>query len=139
MSVNPELPETPRPSPPKRSVRYPNAYTWFVFVATLDIILTYLILNPVLFARDAEFTESRGQETNALADYVFQRWDVSGMVIFKFALVVVVIVLCEIIGRYREATGRRLAEWAVAITCIPVLVALIQIGRDLYRWFYPSN
>lgn len=139
MSVNPQDPDSLPSSRPRWSVRYPNAYTWFVFVATLDIVLTYLILNPVLFARDTTFTESRGQEANALADYVIARWDVPGMVVFKFVLVVFVILLCEVIGRHRESTGRRLAEWAVAITCIPVLVALIQIGLDLYFWFYPAQ
>ena len=128
-----------RAAPAKWSVRYPNAYVWFVFLAALDIMLTYLILHPVLFARDATMTESRGTEANALARWFIERWDVAGMVAFKFVLVVVVVVLCEVIGRHRDATGRRLAEWAVALTVIPVLVALVQMGMDLYFWFYPGH
>jgi hypothetical protein len=132
---------TGAPSPPRSrgSVRYPNAYVWFIFVATLDIVLTYLILHPVLFARDLNMTESRGVEANTLANWFLQRWDVPGMVAFKFLLVVLVIVLCEVIGRRKSETGRRLAEWAVAITAIPVIVALVQMGFDLYTWFYPSQ
>lgn len=137
------LPDAPRNAPPaarpRWSVRYPNAYVWFVFLAALDTMLTYLILHPVLFARDATMTESRGAEENVFAGWIIERWDVPGMVVFKFALVVVVVVLCEVIGRHRDATGRRLAEWAVAITAIPVVVALVQMGMDLYFWFYPAH
>jgi hypothetical protein len=121
------------------AVRYPNAYAWFVFLAALDIMLTYLILHPVLFASDATMTESRGTEENVVAGWVIEQWDVPGMVGFKFALVIVVIILCEVIGRHRDSTGRRLAEWAVAVTVIPVLVALTQMGMDLYFWFYPAH
>ena len=116
---------------------YPNAYVWFVFLSALDIMLTYLILHPVLFSRDVFMSESRGVEENVLANWFLERWDVPGLVAFKFMLVVIVVTLCEIIGRRKDATGRRLAEWAVAITSIPVVLALIQMGLDLYYWFYP--
>ena len=121
------------------SARYPNAYVWFVFLASLDILLTYMILHPILFAADPTMTESRGAEENSLANWVIETWDVPGMVVFKFLLVIFVVLLCEIIGRQREDTGRRLAEWAVAITVIPIVVGLVQMGRDLYLWFYPAS
>ena len=125
-------------APAERSVRYPAAYTWFVFLAALDVMLTYLILHPVLFFRTPDMTESRGTEVNALANYIIQRWDVPGMVLFKFVLVVGVVVICEIIGRRKAEAGRRLAEWSVAITVIPVVVALIQMIFDLYYWVHPQ-
>jgi hypothetical protein len=127
----------PSQVPATRSVRYPNAYVWFVFLATLDIFLTYLILNPVLFASDLSMSRSRGGEANALASWIFQHWGLPGMVVFKFMLVLLVIVICEVIGRRKEETGRRVAEWAVAISAIPVVVALVQMGLDIYYWFYP--
>lgn len=133
--VSGAIPTTPVPK--RRSVLYPNAYVWFIFVAALDIMLTYLILNPAMFSHDMDMTMPRGSETNALADWVINRWDVPGMVVFKFLLVILVIGLCEIIGRYRDDTGRMLARWAIAVTSIPVLLALIQMGLDLYFWFYP--
>ncbi|MFQ5805679.1 MAG: hypothetical protein ACE5I3_04430 [Phycisphaerae bacterium] len=128
-----------RPARAQRSVRYPNAYVWFIFLAALDVMLTYLILHPVLFFRDPDMTESRGTEVNALADWIIERWDVPGVVVFKFTLVVLVVILCEIIGRHKDETGRRIAEWAVAITAIPVIIALIQMGFDLYFWFHPPH
>jgi hypothetical protein len=130
---------SPRRAGGKPSVRYPGPYVWFVFLSALDIILTYLILHPVLFSSDLTMSESRGFEANALADWIIRRWDVPGMVVFKFALVVLVVGICELIGRRKDETGRRLAEWAVAITAIPVVVALVQMGLDLYFWFYPAS
>ena len=49
------------------------------------------------------------------------------MVFYKFALVVFVILLCQVVGRLRPATGRRLAEWAVAITFIPVTFTTVML------------
>jgi len=121
----------------RRPVRYPNAYTWFVFLAALDVMLTYLILHPLLFPRDPGMTESRGREINTVAQRVIEHWGVPGMVVFKFLLVLMVIFTCEYIGRRRVETGRRLAEWAVAITTIPIVVALVQMVMDIYRWFHP--
>ena len=130
-----------RPAAPrsKWAALYPDAYIWFIFLASLDIMLTYLIMNPILFSHDDFGAEPRGAEANAVANEVIQRWDVPGMVIFKFVLVMVVVFICEIIGRRRDAAGRRIAEWAVAITSIPIVIALIQMGLDLYFWFYPPH
>lgn len=119
-------------------VRYPNAYVWFVFLAALDIMLTYLILHPVLFARDATMTESRGREANALANWVLEHWGVPGMTAFKFGLVLLVVVVCEVVGRHKDETGRRLAEWSVAVTSIPIVVAIVQMVSDLYQWRHPG-
>ena len=87
MSADREQSETAAPgamessvSPPatgwKRSVLYPNAYVWFVFLAALDIMLTYLILHPVLFFRDPDMLESRGvaAEVHAPKDEERRYW-----------------------------------------------------------------
>jgi F0F1-type ATP synthase membrane subunit a len=50
-----------------------------------------------------------------------------GLVVFKFALVIVVIVCCEIIGRKQARTGRWLARFAVGITALPMVLAFIQL------------
>jgi len=96
-------------------MRYPRAYAWFVGLATLDIILTWVVL------------EFGGQEVNAVADYVIQHRGLQGIVLFKFCLVVFVIVMCEAVGRRRDSAGRRLAKWCVAVTAIPVVSAFAQL------------
>jgi len=99
------------------AVLYPNCYTWFVLLAALDIMLTTLII--------AGF---EGYEVNVVADWIIAAGGLRGVVAFKFGVVIMVVLICELVGRRHVAKGRKLAEWAVAITCIPVAVALIQIA-----------
>ena len=134
-----DRPEAALPDRRRWRALYPNIYVWFIFLAALDAILTALILHPVLYAGNLEMTESRGGEANSIAAWIIEHGDVPGMVAFKFVLVTLVIIICEIIGRRRADVGRRLAEWAVAITTIPVAVALYQMGRDVFYWFYPPH
>jgi hypothetical protein len=101
---------TPDPFSP---VLYENHYTWFVLVSALDVMLTWVVLH------------AGGREANALADAVLRNYGLGGMVAFKFALVALVIVICEVVGRRSIDTGRRLATWAVALTCVPLLVAIL--------------
>ncbi|GJM26427.1 MAG: hypothetical protein DHS20C16_28420 [Phycisphaerae bacterium] len=96
-------------------MRYQNAYVWFVFVSALDIMLTWAIL------------QSGGSEVNPIADAVIQRFGLQGMVAFKFALVIFVIIMCEWLGRRSDKHGRKIAEWAVAITSIPVVLSFVML------------
>ena len=98
-------------------VLYENAYTWLVLVSALDIMLTWIVLLM------------GGREVNGVAKYVIDRFDVAGVVAFKFSIVVFVVSLCEIVGRLKPRVGRRLAIAAVAMTCVPVTAALVQLAR----------
>ena len=98
-----------------RSVLYPDVYLWYVFLASLDIMLTWLIL------------QMGGREENALAKWIIAHGGLVGAVLFKFGTVVFVVLICEYIGRRRAKTGRRVAEWAIALTAIPVVVAIVQL------------
>jgi len=98
-----------------RAVLYPNVYVWYVLLASLDVMLTAVIL------------AAGGYEMNLLADRVLHRWGLPGLVGFKFSLVLLVVAICEVVGRRNDRTGRKLAEWAVAITAIPVVVSLVQL------------
>jgi hypothetical protein len=100
----------------RRAVRYPNCYAWFVLLASLDLMLTWAVLHL------------GGLEMNHVADAVIRRWDLPGLVAFKFAIVALVIGICEVVGHRHDATGRRLAEWAVALTSVPVILAVFQLG-----------
>ena len=96
-------------------MRYQDAYVWFVFVSALDITLTWVIL------------QSGGVEVNPIADAVIQTFGLQGMVAFKFALVIFVIIMCEWLGRRSDRQGRKIAEWAVAITSIPVVLSFVML------------
>ncbi|MCB9850696.1 MAG: hypothetical protein H6817_08325 [Phycisphaerales bacterium] len=94
---------------------FQNNYVWFVLVSALDVMLTWIVLLL------------DGVEANPIADAVLQYGGLPGMVAFKFALVLLVVVLCEWTGRRNLHTGWKLSEWAVAITTIPVTVAFVQL------------
>ena len=100
-----------------RRVLYPNIYVWFVFLAALDIMMTWIVL------------WRGGREVNVMAHWVLNRWGLPGMVTFKFILVVFIIVVCEYIGRRKYDGGRSLARWAVALNIIPVVLAFVQLLR----------
>jgi len=118
-----------------RAVLYPNVYFWYVFLASLDIILTVLILSPLFVQTDT--LEPRGTELNPLANWITRVAGLPGIIAFKFALVILVVCICEIVGQRKHETGRRLARWAVAISAIPVVVALVQMALDVYSWVLP--
>jgi hypothetical protein len=108
------MPQPNLPSP----VLYENHYTWFVLVSSLDVMLTWVVLH------------AGGREANALAAAVLNHYGLGGMVTFKFALVALVILLCEVIGRRNRSAGRRLASCAVALTCVPLVIAVLLLwGR----------
>src|SRR5947209_19739608 len=75
-------------------MRYQDEYAWLVLVSALDIMLTWVILML-----------PGGGEANAIASYVIERYSLWGMIIYKFSLVVLVIVLCEVIGRRNDRAG----------------------------------
>jgi hypothetical protein len=93
-------------------MRYPNLYVWFVFVSALDIMLTWAIL------------ERGGTEVNPIAREVIDIWELPGAIVFKFSLMLFVIVVCEAAGRKSDRMGRGLAYLAVAISSVPVAYSL---------------
>ena len=94
---------------------YQTAYKWFVAVSAVDIILTWFIL---LLG---------GNEVNVLADAVIAHGGISSILIYKFCLVVFVVLICEVVGRRRPGVGRNLARAAVVITAIPVILSVFQL------------
>lgn len=110
--------------PPAGLALYPDSYVWYIFLASLDVMMTWIILSPPFL----------GREVNWLANWIIQRGGLHAMIPYKFALVLVVIAVCEIVGRVNRERGRRLADWAVAITAIPVVVAFTQLLLDTYSW-----
>lgn len=105
----------PGPRPLIPEVLYPKLYVWYVFISTMDLILTWIILHI------------GGSEENLLANWVIARFDLPGVVVFKYGLVLMVISICEIIGRNSYRRGKHLGEWAVGLTFIPVVVAVYQL------------
>ena len=106
-------------APWQRAALYPDLYVWYVLFAALDIMLTWIVLH------------FEGEEVNPVALGILQRYGLAGMVAYKFMLVTLVILICETVGHARDRVGRKLAEWAVAITAIPVIIALTQLFQRM--------
>lgn len=104
----------------RRPVLYPDLYAWYVLVASLDILFTWVILHE------------GGQELNLLAAWIIDRHDLPGLVLFKFCTVMLVVTVCELLGRRRGELGVRLARWAVTISAFPVLVGAVHIFRLIH-------
>ncbi len=83
-----------------RHVLYPDHYAWFVLASAMDLLMTGIVLYR------------GGAEMNRLAEFVILHFGRGGIVAFKFALVAVILVICEIVGQRRRDLGRRLATWA---------------------------
>ncbi len=92
----------------------------YIALATMDVLLTTLILGK------------GGQELNSVAAWVFNTHGVPGASVYKFATVGLVVVACELAGRHRSGSlGRFLAHAAVVISLIPVVIATVELGRDV--------
>lgn len=96
-------------------MRFPVEYLALVAVSALDILFTTLIL------------ALGGREVNPIADWILTVAGLPGIVLFKFAAVALVVCICEYIARPRPVTARRLARLAVAISAVPVVLALVQL------------
>lgn len=112
-------PAAPPGAKPPRAARgaalYPDTYVWFILFASMDVMLTWIILHE------------GGSELNAIADWIIWHFDLYGVVAYKFLLVVVVVAICEYIGRRNPVRGRKLAQWAVMISLFPVVVGATQL------------
>jgi len=100
-----------------REMHYPNAYAWLLLLSSMDIMLTWVIL---LFG---------GSEVNPIARWIIDHFSLTGMIIYKFALIVFFITICEIVGTLRDSTGWLLSRLSVLIACVPVFWAMYLLAR----------
>lgn len=85
----------------RRDLLYTRWYAWFLVASALDIIMTAMVLSL------------GGIEMNPVADFVITQFGMHGAMAYKFSLVILVILLCEIIGRHNNRWGRSVAQFAV--------------------------
>ena len=99
-------------------MRYQNSYVWLILVSALDLILTML----VLFVWD-------GHEVNPVAAAVIAQMGYVGAIGLKFGIVILVILICELIGRRSDRDGRTLATGAILISVVPVIYTFVLLLR----------
>ena len=88
-------------------MKFQEHYVWLIFVGSLDIMLTWVILR------------NGGEEVNPVAKLVIDEWGLNGAIAFKFALTLFVIVACEAIARVRPTTACILIWFGVLISSFP--------------------
>jgi hypothetical protein len=97
-------------------MHFQNDYVWIIFVSSLDIMLTWKIL------------DAGGIEVNPVAALVIDEWGMHGAIAFKFALMMWVIVICEVLARLRRRAGKFLAVTAIVISASPVVWSLFLLS-----------
>jgi len=92
---------------------FPQAAIWLVFMGSMDVMLTQLVLGL------------GGREVNPIALAVIESWGWAGATAFKFATVLLALLATEAVGRRKPVVGRRLAWVLVALAGFPVVWSLI--------------
>lgn len=100
-----------------RQMLYPNTYVWLLLLSSMDVMLTWVIL---LFG---------GSEVNPIARKVIDLYGLTGMIIYKFVLIVFFISICEVVGTLRHSTGWLLSKFSVMVASIPVAWAMYLLWR----------
>lgn len=102
---------------------YQNHYVWYLLASSLDIMVTYAIV-----------FKFGGREVNTVANHLLQQFGHWGLIGLKFATVIIVVAICEILGRKNFVLGRRVATAAIVISALPVGAGLVQIFAWLHLW-----
>ncbi|SIN90832.1 hypothetical protein SAMN05444166_1560 [Singulisphaera sp. GP187] len=90
-------------------------------VSVLDLLMTYVLLR-----QGFHFYES-----NPVARWFFLRWNMAGMVAFKFLLISLAIVFCEIVERRRPGLGRKVLGFGTVAASAVVAYSLLLFYRHV--------
>ena len=100
----------------QKSVLYPDLYCWYVLAASMDILVTAIVM-----------AHYGAIEVNGLAAAVIERYGFIGLIPLKFMTVIFVLMICEYVGRERPSMGLRVAQLAVMVSFLPVVLAGMQV------------
>ena len=111
---------SPRKGPIHHLVRGKSLLRWeaivFILVSVGDLLMTYTLL----------WRSLRIYESNPIAGWILDRWDIPGITAYKFGLVSFIILIGEVIERYRPRLGR----WILVLGIVAGLYA-ITVGYRL--------
>lgn len=103
---------TPRFGP----VLYPDRYAWYILVSTMDIVVTVMVL-----------VHYGAREVNSIAQASIELFGTWGLIGLKFLTLIIVIAICEFVGRRNPRMGRNVATIAIALSLFPVFAAFVQV------------
>jgi hypothetical protein len=107
----------PAPGPIyRRHVLYPDRYAWYVLASALDIMVTITVL-----------VHLGAREVNTFAQWSIEHFGTWGLIGLKFFSVIIVVLICEHIGRRKPRVGAGLATAAIFLSLMPVAAAMAQV------------
>jgi hypothetical protein len=112
--MSPDAPSDRR-GPLHRLARGRSLLRWeallFIVLSVGDLLMTYTLL-----WRHVKFYES-----NPIAGWVLERWDVAGMTAFKFGLVAFIILISEAVERLRPRRDRLILVFGIVGTLYAIV------------------
>ena len=131
--------EAPPPTPDgplpihRGPMLFPNIYAWYVLVSALDVMVTVKLLVHLGEREDGSVAIVAGEkvvaeEANTFAQWSIEQFGTWGLIGLKFLSVIVVVAICEHIGRRRPRLGHGLALLAIFLSLLPIAAALVQTG-----------
>jgi hypothetical protein len=95
----------------------------FIMASTLDALLTrFLLINGG--PNGHTFVES-----NPIPRYFFESWGFDGLIYFKFALVALIALICQIIARRKIEVARRVLNFASFVVMGVVIYSAVLMLR----------
>ena len=92
----------------------------FILASALDVFMTYILL------RQGNFVES-----NPIALYFLNSWGVRGLVYIKFAVVAFVVVIAQVVARWKKETARRLLNFGTLVVVFVVIYSFTLYLRQM--------
>jgi hypothetical protein len=130
-------PATPPERAPSAAKREPSAAPVVRFsifhktlLAELTLLLVVLSICDVFMTYHLLRTSAAFFESNPVARWFFARWNMAGMVLFKFSILIGVIAISEFAERHRPSYGR----FVLGIGCLGTTYAVLK-GLSLYLGF----
>ncbi|RUL89581.1 DUF5658 family protein [Tautonia sociabilis] len=98
----------------RRSLTLESEISWLLLLSILDILLTTWLLH-----RGPQFVES-----NPVAAWFFRRFNVAGLVGYKFAIIAAVVVIAELVERVAPGRGKFVLRLGIAAAGVVVLYSV---------------
>lgn len=111
----------------KTGLLFETEISWFVLAGAMDVFMTFIILR---FSAEGR-TQNMMVESNPVAQWILGHWGLRGMVLFKLAMVALVSVIAEIVGRSRPATGRALLVGGTIVVAAVVVYSMRLLAANL--------
>ena len=106
-------------------LRFQDEYVWLVFLAGMDVMLTWYILE-----------RHNGEEVNPIAKLVLDSCGLWGAIGFKFSLLLFVIISSEWIAREKLKVAQFLVWFALTTSSFPVVYSAALLA---YHWKNPIS